>query len=260
MIKEEIIASAQNTQIQLLKKLALKKYRLQENKFTVENFVIIFDALEAGFDFEAIFVTSEFINRNKSKFSELLSKTAAGKYYLIDEKLNKHYSQLETPSGITAIYKIKLGSIIKNESVVYLNGISDPGNMGTILRTCLAFGFMNVIIDETCVDIYNSKSISAAKDAIFKINTINDSGLGWLKKNKKTLPIYATSSHQGTYLKKFKAAKEFCLVLGSESHGVSEEILALADENIKIEMSDKIESLNVASAAAVLLYELRKIK
>jgi TrmH family RNA methyltransferase len=253
----EIISSPQNSQIQLLKSLALKKYRYQELKFTVENLVIIYDALMGGSDFESIFVTQKFLDKNKNKFEQLLKKTKLEKYYLIDERVNKHYSQLETPSGITAVYKIKPGVLEKDKSVIYLNGLNDPGNVGTIMRTALAFGFTNIIIDETCTDIYNAKTINAAKDAIFKLNITEDIKVAWLKKNKNSLPIYTTNSHAGTDLDKFKAAKEFCLVLGSESHGVSEEIMKLADKNIKIEMSGDIESLNVATAASILLYELK---
>jgi len=252
----EIISSSQNSQIQLLKKLALKKYRLQENKFTVENLTIIYDALLGGHDFEALFVTAEFINKNINKFELLLKNSKISSYYLIDEKLNNHYSQLDTPSGITAIYKINKENLIETKSVIYLNGINDPGNVGTIMRTALAFGFNNIIVDELCADIYNSKTISAAKDSIFKLNIVEDKQLAWFKTNKTNLPIYATSSHNGQELNKFKAAKEFCLVLGSESHGVSDAILNLANENIKIEMKGDIESLNVASAAAILLYKL----
>ncbi len=260
MKTEEIITSPQNAQIQLLKKLALKKYRYQENIFIVENLAIIYDALNSGFDFESLFVTKEFITKNKDKFDAILKVTQVSKYYLIDERLNKQYSQLNTPSGISAVYKIKVSKLDKGESVVYLNGVSDPGNLGTITRACLAFGFKNLILDEACADIYNAKTISAAKDSIFKVNITEDRDFNWLQKNKNKLPIYITSSHQGENLKSFKADQQFCLVLGSESHGVSDSIIKLSKKSLKIEMSEDIESLNVASAASILLYSLSSIK
>ena len=122
--------------------------------------------------------------------------------------------------------------IIPNESVIYLNGVSDPGNLGTIMRTALAFNFTNLVLDATCVDIYNAKTISAAKDSIFKLNILEDKSGAWLKDNK--LPLYVTSSHGSLDLDNFKADNKFCLVLGSESHGVSDEIVSLADKKIKI--------------------------
>jgi|GEM_PF-185472 len=249
------IDSLQNNQIKLLKKLNLKKYREESGQFLVENLTIIYDALKDGYDFEALFVTPEFIRKNEEKLNYLLNNSRALNFYLVDEKINKFYSSLDTPSGISAVYKINYKPLDKS-SVIYLNGVSDPGNLGTIMRSALAFNFNNLVLDENCVDIYNPKVITAAKDAIFKLNFFETKNREWLKKNK--LPVYITSSHSGSDLDKFKPAKDFCLVLGGESHGVDIEIVKIAKQSLKIEMSSKIESLNVATAAAILLYELRK--
>jgi len=249
------ITSPQNNQIKLLQKLNSKKYRQELKQFTVENLTIILDALKSGHDFAALFVTEEFIAKHQGQFKYLQDNSKSQSFYLIDAKINKHYSNLDTPSGITAIYNVK-EKILDKTSVIYLNGISDPGNLGTIMRSALAFNFTNLVLDENCVDIYNPKIINAAKDAIFKLNVIEAKTADWLNRNK--LPIYATSSHSGVNLARFKPAKVFCLVLGSESHGVSPAISKLADTNLKIEISNKLESLNVATAAAILLYELGK--
>ena len=248
------INSQGNKQIKMLEKLKVKKYRDEFGKFMVENLAIIFDALQDGYDFESLFVTDDFINKHQEKISFLKNNSRAKNFYLIDSNLNKQYSDLDTPSGITAVYKIS-NNKLNNSSVIYLNGISDPGNLGTIMRSALAFGFVNLVLDKTCVDIYNSKVISAAKDSFFKLNIVEDKNENWLRENN--LPLYATSSHAGVDLAKFKPAKIFCLVLGSESHGISEKIMALAVKKIKIEISSDIESLNVATAAAILLYELK---
>jgi len=250
----QIIASSDNNRIKLLTKLSAKKYREAEGKFLVENFVIIRDALKDGYDFSALFLTDEFNLKHEEAVIALCNKSKSKELFLINDKLNKVYSNLDTPSGITAVYDISNKKIDKG-SVVYLNGISDPGNLGTILRSALAFGFDNIILDNNCVDIYNPKVIGAAKDAIFKLNIIEDKDGSWLKKNK--LPIYTTSSHKGLDLATFKPAKAFCLVLGNESHGVDKEIEKMADKNLKISMSSEIESLNVATAAAILFYELK---
>jgi len=250
----QTISSYHNSQIKLLEKLNSKKYRQEEKLFMVENLAIIYDALKDGFDFEALFVTEEFARKNSEKLEFLEDNSQLENFYSIDQKSNNYYSNLETPSGITAIYKMQENKLDKN-SVIYLNGVSDPGNLGTIMRSALAFGFTNLVLDKTCVDIYNYKVINAAKDAIFKLNIIEDKTGEWLENCK--LPIYGTDSHSGTALAKFIPAKVFCLVMGSESHGADPEILKRAKENIKIEISDKIESLNVATAAGILMYQLR---
>jgi TrmH family RNA methyltransferase len=253
----EIISSSQNTQIKLLGKLGQKKYRQQLGQFMVENLAIIHDALTGGHDFKSIFVTQEFIASRPEKFAYLQAHSACAQWYVVDQKLNKQYSQLETPSGITAVYDIQESILTLGQSVIYLNGISDPGNLGTILRTALAFGFENVVMDETCVDVLNYKTINAAKDAFFKLNIIEDREVAWLKRT--SLPIYAANSDGGVALAQFQPEAVFCLVLGSESHGVSEEILKLSQASVKIEISDQMESLNVAMAAGILLYALRRV-
>ncbi len=249
------IDSQQNTQIKFLEKLNSKKYRLESKKFTVENLTIILDALKDGFDFEALFVTEEFALKHKKELAYIENNSHLRNFYLIDSKLNKHYSNLDTPSGITAVYDI-IEKKLDVASVVYLNGIGDPGNLGAILRSALAFGFANIVLDENCVDAHNPKVVNAAKDAIFKLNIIEDKTGNWLKSTD--LPIYGTSSHFGSNLSEFKPAKAYCLVLGCESHGVNSEIVKMAIENIKIEMSSRIESLNVAASAAILFYELKQ--
>lgn len=255
MQKLETITSLQNNHIKLLKKLALKKYRTEYQQFTVENLKIIVDALRAGYDFETLFVTAEFMTRNLDKL-QFLQENSKANYYVIDEMMSAHFSQLDTPSGITAIYKMPESQKITDDSVIYLNSISDPGNLGTIMRTALAFNFKNIVLDENCVDVYNAKTIAAAKNSFFMLNIVEDKKGNWIRETK--LPIYVTSSYGDSDLENFKADEKFCLVLGNESHGVSEEINQLATKQIKIDISDNIESLNVSVAAAILFYKLKK--
>ena len=257
MRKVSEIVSQKNTQIKLLRKLALKKYRRQRSQFTVENLAIIYDALKSGQGFTGLFVTENFIQKNREKFEFLQTHSSIESYYLIDEELNKCYSQLDTPSGITAIYDIKHKPLDKNKSVIYLNGLRDPGNIGTIMRTALAFDVPNVVLDSTCVDRYNFKSINAAKDAIFKVNIWEDKDGSWLENKKNVLSIYVANSHNGVHLSKVQNEKPFCLILGNEAHGVSNELIQLAEKEIYIPISKEIESLNVSAAAAILLYQLR---
>lgn len=250
------IISQKNTKIKWLQKLSQKKHRRHNGQFTVENLKIIYDALKSGYDFQDLFVTKSFIDKHAQEFEYLKKESKLDEYCLIDEDLNKYYSQLDTPSGITAVYEKRVSSLEKDKSLVYLNGIKDPGNMGTIMRSALVFGVINIVLDATCVDIYNLKVINAAKDAIFKLNIIEDKDGVRLKEVKETMPIYVANSNEGVDLSDIENGSNFCLVLGSESHGVSKEIIQLADKNIRIKITGDIESLNVSSAAAILLYGL----
>jgi len=248
------IRSIENQKIKYLKKLSQSKYRRENSSFLVENFVIIRDAFFSGYEMEAIYLTEDFLKHNK--FKESKEKIPDSKIFIIDEKINKHVSGLSTPSGVIAVYKMNEKALDKKEPTIYLNGVSDPGNLGTILRTSLAFGFNNIVCDEKCADIYNSKTISAAKDAIFKLNIVKDTNLDILKNTK--LPIYIADANEGLDVSNFSFPENYFLVFGSESHGIDSAVKLLAKDSLKIDISEKIESLNVSNALAIFLYEIRR--
>ncbi|MDA3839683.1 MAG: RNA methyltransferase [Patescibacteria group bacterium] len=250
------IRSIENQKIKQLKKLTQKKYRKQYSSFLVENFVIIRDAFFDGIEMEAIYVTEYFLKHNK--FKESKHEIPESKIFIIDEKINNFVSDLSTPSGVIAQYKIKDSKLNKNLPSIYLNGVGDPGNLGTILRTCLAFGFENIVCDEGCAEIYNQKTISAAKDAIFKLNIIKDNKLSFLKEDSKKIPIYTADAIDGEDVADFTFPEKYILVFGSESHGINLEIKELSKTSLKINISDKIESLNVSNALAIFLYEIKR--
>lgn len=249
------ITSKDNGKIKFLKKLKLKKYREKYNKFFVENFNIINDA---GAEIEELFITESFLKKRKREVDLIFKKVKIKEYSIISDFLNKTFSELETASGICAIYKRPEEKIDFKKSIVYLNGINDPGNVGAILRSAFAFNFINIVIDETCADLYNFKTIAAAKDSIFKLNIVYDKNLEILKRIKSEMKIFAAKPEGGEDIAILKKEKLFCLVLGSEARGVSGEIEKMSDKFIKIKINRDIESLNVAAAAAIIFYELRK--
>lgn len=252
------IISRNNPKVKFLKQLQQKKYRDKFEKFFVENAVLICDALESEFFFESLFVTEDFIKKNKEKFDFILNHTNAKEYYLISEKINRSFSNLDTTSGICAIYHKKRKEINFSQPIIYLNGINDPGNLGTILRSALAFDLKNIVIDEKCADIYNPKTISASKDAIFKLNIIFDKNLEIFNQVKEKMKIFSTRIEKSDTLDILKNEKLFCIIIGSESHGVDKELQKMSNACVRIEMNKEIESLNVASASAIIFYEIYK--
>lgn len=252
------IISKDNAKIKTLKQLGQKKYRDESGKFLVENAVIIRDAAKAGVVFGALFVTKDFLEKNKGIFDFIIDKSGISEYHLIDEKINKFFSSLDTAPGIAAVCSKPENKIDYTKSVIYLNAINDPGNLGTILRSALAFGLKNIVIDERSADVYNPKTISAAKDAIFKLNIEFDQNLKILKDINKVMPVFTTRLEKSRGLDILKKQKLFCIVLGSESHGVDEAIQKMSDDFIRIPISDEIESLNVAASAAIIFYEIYK--
>lgn len=260
MNKPNKITSKDNTKIKELRKLGQKKYRQERGEFLVENWTIIFDAVQSRIFFDSLFITEEFFKKNKKKIELVLKKTGEDSVYLISSQINKSFSELDNPSGVAAVYKKQEKEINYSSHIVYLNGISDPGNLGTILRSALAFGLENIVMDEFCVELYNPKVIQAAKDAIFKVNFVFDKGRKVLNKVKKEMPVFSTDVKGGEDIKNLvKANKKFCLVLGNESEGVDEKIKKISDKFVNIKIGKEIESLNVAMTAGIIFYEIKNI-
>lgn len=250
------ITSKDNEKIKYLKKLGLKKYRDKESQFLVENLNIIFDGINFGVLPKSVFVTQRFIDKNINKASDILSRVTD--VYLIDENVNNSFSSLETPAGICAVYDKQSKDINFDESIIYLNGINDPGNLGTILRSGVAFAIKNFVLDEKCADLYNPKTISAAKDAIFKLNISFDKDLELLAKIKKEMKVYSTSMSAKKNIDDIDFGDKICLVLGSEAYGISRDVEELSSEQVKINMSGDIESLNVAISAGIIFHVMYK--
>ena len=250
-----VIKSTSNERIKYLKSLNQKKYRQENEQFIVENFKTIYDSriIDSGLD--EIFVTVEFVEKNKDKFEELIKDLKIEEYFLISEAVNETFSSLENPSGICALYNFKKNQINFDDIIIYLNKINDPGNLGTILRSALAFDIKNIVLDENCVDIYNPKTINSAKDSIFKLNiSIDDKDRIILHEIKNRMKIYSTRLENSDGIETLKKQDKFCLVFGNEASGIDRDIYELSDGFIKINMTSDIESINVAMSASIIFH------
>jgi len=242
------ILSGDNEKIKVLKKLSQKKYRKLYKEFKVENLVMINDAIKAGFIPKRIFVTpkTEVKVEGLDKVEEV---------YEMNVLINRMFSDLETAPGVCAVFEIPENEV-KGDKVVFLNGIGDPGNLGTIFRSGLAFGITNFVLDNSCVDPYNYKTLQASKNAVFNVNIVKGN-LKTLEDLKKAKYQLVAADHNGKVkIDKFEPAKKFCLVLGSESHGIESDYLDLCSKTVKIPIKKEIESLNVAIAAGIFFHHL----
>ncbi len=252
---KKTITSKDNEKIKYLRQLQQKKYRNELGCFCVENLKIIYAALQANQFPESLFISSNLLDRQEKETLSIIEKNP--NYFMIDEKTNRSFSSLEEPSGICAVYKKSPHELNITKPIIYLNAINDPGNLGSILRTALAFGYHNIMVDENCVDLYNPKTINAAKDAIFKLNLSHDNNLSFLKSIKGKITIITTRLENALDIQGYSTKNNFCLVLGSEAHGVDETVQKLSDEFLTIKMSSQMESLNVSVAAGIMLYLLK---
>ena len=161
----------------------------------------------------------------------------------------KKLSSNVNPEGVVFIARMQPLEVKEPHKILYLDSISDPGNMGTLLRTALAFSYDLVVLSESCVSIYNEKVINSSKGAIFEIPT----KIARLIDYKQTHQIIVSNlSKKAIDFEKIVIPKDFVLVLGSESHGVSKDIIKLADYEVIIPI-ENIDSLNVAVAGGILM-------
>ena len=175
----------------------------------------------------------------------------------VTDSIMKYISTLDTPCNVIGICKKKKDQTIGNGLLV-LDDVQDPGNIGTIIRSCVAFNIDTIILSKGCVDIYNSKVLRATQGMIFNINIITKDLEEFINSIKGTYKILGTDVNNGKNLKNIEKVEKFAIITGNEGKGVKSNLLDLCDEYIHIDMNKKCESLNVAVATSIILYELNR--
>lgn len=240
-----LYTSLENSKIKELKKLHLKKYRDKKNLFLVEGTHLVLEAFKTGYLEELI------IEKN-----ELFPLPVPTSYVTND--IIHYLSTLETPSGVMAVCRKKPQSIEPGNKVLFLDNIQDPGNLGTIIRSAVAFNIDTIILYKG-VDLYNSKVIRATQGLFFHINVLivdDFKKLNELKENGHH--IYGTKVTHGKSIKSLEKCEKFVIIVGNEGSGISEDVANICDSFIYIPMSGVCESLNVGVATSIILYELDK--
>lgn len=235
------ITSLKNPKVIFWSKLKQKKYRDENNLFIVESPHLVKEALKKE-------IVIEIITLNDENFDIPTFK--------VTYDIMKKISNLSSPSNIMAVCKFLPPNDIIGNKILVLDKIQDPGNLGTIIRSCVAFNVQTLIISDDTVDIYNDKVIRSSEGMIFNINIIRSNLLDILPK-LKTLgyKIYGTDVVDGTNVKDVNEEK--CIVvIGSEGQGMSEKVKNMCDGFIYINMSDKCESLNAAVAGSIIMYDM----
>lgn len=263
----EMITSSSNTIIKEIKSLHRKKDRWAKNSFFVEGVRGVEDCIKSGIRVEYLVYSDMLLSTNGGQ--QLLEEISYKDYkiYYISDKLFKEVSDTEKPQGILAVVKLHLKDIKealleKNNFLVLLDRIQDPGNLGTIIRTADAFGANGVIVTEGCVDVFNPKTIRSTMGSIFHVPIIY---YGCIKEAIRDLKAYnikiiTTSLAAKKYSYEIDFNTSFSLVIGNEASGVSEEVIEASDSLIKIPMTGQAESLNAAIASSVIMYEALRQK
>lgn len=241
-----VYESIDNKKIKDIKKLTQKKYRDKFNLFIVEGEHLVLEAYKKG-------VLKQLILEK-----DYILPLDVDTLYVTNNVLS-YLSSLDTPGKVIGVVE-KLGNTNKlGDKILMLDNVQDPGNLGTIIRSAVAFNINTIVLGEGCVDLYNSKVIRASQGLLFHINIIESNLLELIPDLKeKEYTIIGTKVTFGKSLKSIDKFKKICIIMGNEGNGMSEEISELTDFNVYIDMNKDCESLNVGVAASIILYELDK--
>ncbi|MCD4796939.1 MAG: RNA methyltransferase [Candidatus Cloacimonetes bacterium] len=227
-------------------KLKQKKFRETTGKVIIEGTRLIDQLLQSKIILEEIYTS----NADKLENSDYSSS----KIFHAEEFQLEKLCSTKHPQDIAALIEAKTNPIKDKKFLLYLDGIGEPGNLGTIIRTAVAAGISGIILSPDCCEVFNPKVIRASLGTVFFLPMeIHDEN--WLK--MQDAKIIVTTLNKSLSLFDLKRPEgNIILVLGSEAEGVRKEIIELADFKVKIPISKNIESMNVAVAAGIAMYHL----
>ena len=244
------IESLENKKVKLWTSLLTKKGRLKEKNFLLESIRGIEEGIKAGIKPEALIVEDECKIPNEIEKLEIPT-------YILSENVFKKLSQTINTQGIIGVYNFltyKFKDLLKGK-FLFLDGIQDPGNLGTIIRTGAALGINGLILGPGCVELYNEKVLRSSLGGVFSLPIIGADyeDLNLYKKNGfKILGMDLT----GKNLKGYTFEENVVIVIGNENKGISEKVKEYLDESLNITIEGSMESLNASVAAAIVMFEL----
>lgn len=255
------IKSSSNKIIKEVKSLDNKKNRFKKGLFIIEGIRIIEDAIKSHENIKYILYSDKLfdVKNGKELFNYVGNEYET---YKIDHNLFKDISDTENTQGIIAVLSMKnheIKDMIKDGTfIVILDKLQDPGNMGTIIRSADALGASGIIVSKGSVDIYNQKVLRSTMGSLFHmpIVQLEDTKEVILGLKNNNVKILATTLNHAKYCYDINLKEDIAIVIGNEGNGLDEEICDLSDENIIIPMDGKSESLNVAMASSIIMYEV----
>lgn len=257
-----VISSSGNSQIKNITLLLKKsKARDEQGLFVIEGLKIFEEARLTGSLAKAYFSESFYYGKLESDpgfFHNL-------EYEVVTDKVFQEVSETMTPQGVLGIVRsaeYALEDILRgaNPCLLLLEDIRDPGNLGTMIRTAEGAGITGIILNSSCVDIYNPKVIRSTMGSVFRVPFYRTGDFSGTVTKLKEYGIRVFAAHLSgkPYDTEGSLAKSSAILIGNEANGLSEEASSLADCLIRIPMEGKVESLNAAVAAAILMYEAHR--
>ncbi len=230
--------------IKHLAKLSQKKYRQEFKEVVVDGLNVIKQLDSNGIRPKELYVRHD---------TQVQYDPSGISVYWVSEQDMKRICDTVSPQAIAGLYEIPASTEVGFKVALYLDGIHDPGNLGTIFRSAAAFGVEQIFLSEDSCEVFSPKVIRASLGSVFSLASASRDSV-WLKNQDAVL--ISTSVTGGLPLHQFchEGWNKIILVIGSEAHGVSEEIQQLCKHKIKIEMTDNMESINASVATSIILW------
>lgn len=245
-----IIRSRDNPRVRRWSRLATDSgFRRNERRFLAEGPHLVAEALQAGLKLHALIVSESGLKRK-----EIRHLVSGREPMVLGDHVFAGVADAETPPGIAAEFELSSVTTQESGTALFLEGIQDPGNVGAILRSAAAFGAAEVVLDRACADPWSPKVLRAGMGGHFRL------GLRQVADLSKAVAEFAgttlcTVSSGGIPLNELKVQGRIGWIFGAEGTGVSEALARRAAMKLTIAMAPGSESLNVAAAAAICLYE-----
>ena len=251
-----LIESKDNPKIKNALKIANDaSYRRKNGVFFAATSKVVLDIIDAGFAHQAVFVLAD-------EYEKFEDRLPAKNVYTVSQPVADKLSEGKTEDGMWAVFEMKTAdedAIFTADKLLVLQDVQDPNNMGAIMRTALGFGYDNVVVSARCADVYSRKVIRTSMTASVKVNVLKvaDMVAFTQKLNEKGFTTVAACLDGASDLGTVKTSLPVALYIGNEGQGLSDDVIENCKIRLKIPMSDRIESLNAAVSAAVLMWELR---
>lgn len=239
-----IITSVNNEKIKEVVKLKDKKYRDINDRFIIEGLDLIREAYKNGL-LEYLYILED---------EDTIYNDIPHSY--VNSSVMKKLSDLESISGYLGVCK-KIEEKGIGNRILLLDKVQDPGNVGTIIRSAVAFGFDTIVLGTGSVDLYNSKVIRSSKGMLFNINIINRDLIKFIT-DLDGYTIYGTDVVNGIDIRSESIPSKVAIVIGNEGQGISNNVRELCDKFLYIDMNKNCESLNAGVSASILMYEVMK--
>ena len=250
------ITSRDNKILKLARSLKSKKARQENGLYFVEGKIMCQEAIDFLPDhIYAVLVSDNFEEKNEAFIKKL--DESGKQIYTMRENLFEEVCDTETPQGIGVIVKMSQKELkIEDCSLLLaLDGVSEPGNLGTIVRTAEAADVDGIILFKGCADLYNPKVVRSTMGSLFRMPCMTGISPDFLKECKENgYYITATALKNSVSIREAVKKEKQIIVIGSEANGVSDEVLNYSDQRVSIPMAGKVESLNASVAAGIAMY------